>query len=78
MSEWSPGSWRTKPPSQQPVYPSAAELESAVLELSKLPPLVTLWEVEALKSQLAYAARGRKFLLQGGDCAERFADCASA
>ena len=40
-----------------------------------MPPLVTPWEVEALKTQLADAARGRRFLLEGGDCAERFADC---
>ena len=39
-----------------------------------MPPLVTPWEVEALKTQLADAARGRRFLLEGGDCAERFAE----
>jgi 3-deoxy-7-phosphoheptulonate synthase len=43
-----------------------------------LPPLVTSWEVEALKGHLAAAARGEMFLLQGGDCAESFADCDSA
>jgi 3-deoxy-7-phosphoheptulonate synthase len=47
-------------------------------ELSQLPPLVTSWEIERLKSQLAEAARGERFLLQGGDCAETFADCTSA
>ncbi len=73
--EWSPGSWRARPASQQPVYPSTAELESAAAELAKLPPLVTPWEVETLKTQLAEAAQGRRFLLQGGDCAERFDDC---
>jgi 3-deoxy-7-phosphoheptulonate synthase len=78
MNEWSPASWRTKPASQQPVYPSAAKLRNAVLELSRMPPLVTPWEVEALKTQLADAAKGRRFLLQGGDCAERFADCDAA
>ena len=43
--------------------------------LASLPPLVTSWEVEALKDLLGEAAHGRRFLLQGGDCAERFADC---
>lgn len=44
-------------------------------ELSALPPLVTSWEVLALKQQLAEAAAGKRFVLQGGDCAERFDDC---
>jgi 3-deoxy-7-phosphoheptulonate synthase len=75
MSEWSPASWREKPALQQPVYPSAGELETILRELSNLPPLVTQWEVDALKAQLADAALGRRFLLQGGDCAESFNDC---
>src|SRR5512140_2383159 len=75
MNEWSPGSWRARPVSQQPVYPSATELEGVLRELARMPPLVTPWEVEALKTQVADAARGRRFLLEGGDCAERFADC---
>lgn len=75
MSPWSPGSWRGKPSTQQPAYPSEAGFESALAELSKLPPLVTAWEIEALKAQLAQAVQGKRFLLQGGDCAERFADC---
>ena len=45
--------------------------------LSRLPPLVTSWEIETLKSELAEAARGNKFLLQGGDCCESFDDCQS-
>jgi 3-deoxy-7-phosphoheptulonate synthase len=75
MNDWSPASWRSKPALQQPAYPSASELESTLVELSRMPPLVTPWEVDALKTQLADAAEGRRFLLQGGDCAERFADC---
>ena len=47
-------------------------------ELSRLPPLVTSWEVESLKRQLAEAAQGERFLLQGGDCAESFAACESS
>ncbi|MES9904448.1 MAG: 3-deoxy-7-phosphoheptulonate synthase class II, partial [Sedimenticola sp.] len=46
-------------------------------QLSQLPPLVTSWEIEALKGQLAAASRGEAFLLQGGDCAENFSDCTS-
>ncbi|HVS02577.1 MAG TPA: 3-deoxy-7-phosphoheptulonate synthase class II, partial [Thermoanaerobaculia bacterium] len=49
--------------------------DRVVAELSCLPPLVTSWEVEGLKAQLAEAAAGRSFLLQGGDCAESFLDC---
>ena len=47
-------------------------------ELSQLPPLVTPWEVASLKNQLAEAAHGERFLLQGGNCAERFSDCDAA
>src|ERR1035437_5798820 len=77
MSEWSPQSWRSKPAAQQAVYPSESELAEVVGRLRKLPPLVTSWEVETLKRRLAEAARGRCFLLQGGDCAESFEDCTS-
>ena len=72
---WTPGSWRTRPASQQPRYPDAAALEGVLDELRALPPLVTSWEILSLKRQLAEAQDGRRFLLQGGDCAERFADC---
>jgi 3-deoxy-7-phosphoheptulonate synthase len=74
---WSPDSWRGKPAAQQPVYASEAELERVVREIAKLPPLVTSWEIHALKEQLAEAARGERFLLQGGDCAETFDGCNS-
>jgi 3-deoxy-7-phosphoheptulonate synthase len=72
---WSPESWGNKPVRQQPIYPSQSDLESVVAEISQLPPLVTPWEVESLKGQLAQAADGDRFVLQGGDCAESFADC---
>lgn len=75
MSDWSPRSWREKPASQQPDYPSPSEVDRVVAELSALPPLVTWWEVEELRRQLAEAAAGKRFLLQGGDCAESFSDC---
>ncbi len=77
MSDWSPTSWQSKPALQQPKYPDPAALACAVTRLSKLPPLVTSWEIESLKSQLAEAATGQRFLLQGGDCAETFEECES-
>jgi 3-deoxy-7-phosphoheptulonate synthase len=73
--EWSPTSWRALPATHQVEYSDPSGLDAAVSELSKLPPLVTSWEIESLKSQLGEAAAGKRFLLQGGDCAERFADC---
>jgi 3-deoxy-7-phosphoheptulonate synthase len=75
MSEWFPASWRSKVATQQVAYASAAELDRACDELGKLPPLVTSWEIESLKSQIAEAGAGKRFLLQGGDCAEQFDDC---
>ena len=75
MHLWSPDSWRQKRAAQQVAYASRSDLDRVLAELSQLPPLVTWWEIEALKSQLAEAARGRRFLLQGGDCAESFAEC---
>ncbi|HEX6203777.1 MAG TPA: 3-deoxy-7-phosphoheptulonate synthase class II, partial [Thermoanaerobaculia bacterium] len=72
---WAPDSWRARPALQQPEYPDPAALERVVGELGRLPPLVTSWEIESLKAQLAEAARGERLLLQGGDCAEIFADC---
>jgi len=74
---WSPDSWQRFPAGQQPRYADAATLARVVGELERLPPLVTSWEVEALKRQLAEAAAGRAFLLQGGDCAEALEDCTS-
>ncbi|HSL17474.1 MAG TPA: 3-deoxy-7-phosphoheptulonate synthase class II [Methylomirabilota bacterium] len=75
MSGWTPSSWRARPAKQQPTYPDEGHLERAVAELSALPPLVTSWEVERLKAQLAEAAEGRRFMLQGGACAERLDQC---
>ncbi|MGD8440903.1 MAG: 3-deoxy-7-phosphoheptulonate synthase class II [Holophagae bacterium] len=77
MTEWSPFTWRDLPAKQLPTYPDAERLNDAVTELSSLPPLVTSWEVERLKGQLADAATGRRFLLQGGACAERFDQCSA-
>jgi 3-deoxy-7-phosphoheptulonate synthase len=76
--DWQPDSWQRRPALQQPLYPDPAAVDRVVEELSLLPPLVTSWEVEGLKAQLAEAQRGDRFLLQGGDCAESFADCTAA
>lgn len=75
---WSPSSWRIMPAAQQPCYDDDAEVERTLAEVRELPPLVFSGEVENLKAQLAEAAAGRRFVLQGGDCAERFCDCTSA
>ena len=76
--DWSPESWRARPAMQLPVYPDAEELADVQAELRGLPPLVTSWEILALKQQIAEAQEGRRFLLQGGDCAESFRECSSA
>ena len=77
MSQWFPGSWQARPAQQQPVYPDPAALRDVLGQLARLPPLVTSWEIEHLKKQLAAAVQGERFLLQGGDCSESFADCES-
>ena len=74
-SDWTPAGWRARPAAQQPRYPDEAALAEVVGELSRLPPLVTSWEVNKLKAEFAAAQRGERFVLQGGDCAESFADC---
>jgi len=74
---WSPSSWRERPAMQLPTYPDAEELASVQRELRALPPLVTSWEIMALKQHLAEAQEGKRFLLQGGDCAESFGECNS-
>ncbi|MGI9012889.1 MAG: class II 3-deoxy-7-phosphoheptulonate synthase [Phycisphaerales bacterium] len=77
-STWQPDSWRSRPAMQQPNYPDAAALDAVVAQLAQLPPLVTSWEIESLRTQLAEAQEGKRFLLQGGDCAESFDACTSA
>ena len=73
--QWSPASWKSKTATQQAQYPDADAVEGVVEQIYQLPPLVTSWEVETLKQKLARASRGESFLLQGGDCAERFDEC---
>jgi 3-deoxy-7-phosphoheptulonate synthase len=74
---WMPDSWRARNALQLPNYPDAADLAITLAELHRLPPLVTSWETLALKQQIADAQQGQRFVLQGGDCAESFADCES-
>ena len=77
VEPWSPASWQRRQALQQPSYDDPEELARAGAHLAQLPPLVTSWEVLALKQAIAAAQDGESFLLQGGDCAESFADCTS-
>jgi len=72
---WSPSSWQAKPLANAVDYPDHGALAGAVESLSSLPPLVTSWEIERLRTVIAEAQEGKRFLLQGGDCAEALADC---
>jgi len=75
VTSWDPSSWRSKPNAQEVHYEDPVALESVVTRLRALPPLVTSWEIERLKSLIADAQIGKRFLLQGGDCAETIAEC---
>jgi 3-deoxy-7-phosphoheptulonate synthase len=75
MAVWNPHSWQSFPSVQQPEYLDPSAVETALARLRRLPPLVSANEVERLRGMLAEAAMGRRFLLQGGDCAEQFKDC---
>src|SRR5438874_6447591 len=76
-TSWHSASWQTRMAQQQPVYEDPRALERIVAHVSRLPPIVVSWEIETLRGRLAAAQRGEAFLLQGGDCAEAFADCES-
>ncbi len=76
-TDWHPASWQSLAAAQQPSYPDKAELDRVIGDLSRLPPIVTSWEIDGLKEQIARAQRGEAFVLQGGDCAESFTDCTS-
>src|SRR6201994_4251520 len=76
-TSWHSASWQSRVAQQQPTYSDPQALERAVAHLSRLPPIVVSWEIEALRDRLAAAQRGQAFLLQGGDCAETFGDCES-
>lgn len=75
MSErWTPDSWRKKPVMQVPDYPDAKALADVEAQLATFPPLVFAGEARNLKKALGRVAAGEAFLLQGGDCAESFAE----
>src|SRR5215470_18039173 len=73
-AKWAPDGWRTKPISQVPEYPDQAKLEAVEKKLRSYPPLVFAGEARNLMNSLATVAEGKAFLLQGGDCAESFAE----
>ncbi len=75
FGEWSPTTWQGRTDGHPIAYPDAAAVKAAVAELASLPPLVTSWEIEKLKGLVAEAQQGKRFLLQGGDCAEQVTDC---
>jgi 3-deoxy-7-phosphoheptulonate synthase len=76
-TSWHPASWQSRKALQQPTYDDVASVNRVVAELARLPPIVVSWEIENLRERLAVAQRGEGFLLQGGDCAESFAECES-
>jgi 3-deoxy-7-phosphoheptulonate synthase len=76
-NSWHPASWRSRKAQQQPAYADPAALERVVSDLARLPPVVVSWEIDKLRDRLARIQRGEGFLLQGGDCAESFAECES-
>lgn len=73
-TDWKLDSWREKEIRQQPVYPDKDKLTSVEQALAGVPPLVSFDEIRQLKRELSHAAMGNAFLLQGGDCAESFAE----
>eukprot|EP00043_Microstomoeca_roanoka_P001988 m.35757 g.35757 ORF g.35757 m.35757 type:complete len:494 (+) comp11181_c0_seq1:107-1588(+) len=75
VQEWDLHSWASKPIEQQPSYADQAHLQQVLDHLKDLPPIVQPEEVDQLKSYLGEVAAGKRFILQGGDCAERFVDC---
>jgi len=74
MEPWTPDSWRSKPIKQHPTYPDQNALNQVEATLSEFPPLVFAGEIRSLTRDLAQVAEGKAFLLQGGDCAESFAE----
>lgn len=75
MTQWTPAGWREKPAKQLPTYgDNHSQLAAIEADLAQMPPLVFAGEARTLKSRLADAAIGEAFVLQGGDCAESFAE----
>jgi len=75
--DWKPESWKDFPALQQANYPDQEALAATLKKLGDLPPLVTSWEILSLRDQIAEAQAGKRFVLQGGDCAESFSECCS-
>ncbi|KAJ1328834.1 hypothetical protein BSLG_009878 [Batrachochytrium salamandrivorans] len=75
QQEWTPDSWRSKSVHQDVLYEDSAHLNKVLQRLGQLPPLVSPGEVDRLKALLKEVAEGKRFLLQGGDCAELFDYC---
>ncbi len=75
VTEWTPDSWKGRLAAHQAVYADRDAVEAAVTKLREFPPLVTSFEIERLKRLIAEAQEGKRFVLQGGDCAETLADC---
>ena len=73
-NNWSPSSWRKKDALHMPKYLDETHLNNTLEKISKFPPLVFAGEARLLKEKLSDVAQGKAFLLQGGDCAESFAD----
>ncbi len=73
-AKWAPDSWRGKPVSQMPDYPDPAKVAAVEAKLRSYPPLVFAGEARNLMTSLGRVAEGKAFLLQGGDCAESFAE----
>jgi 3-deoxy-7-phosphoheptulonate synthase len=75
VQTWSPTSWKSRQNAQDLPYEDAAALDRVVARIRELPPLVTSWEIDRLRSLIASAQRGERFFLQGGDCAETLDQC---
>ena len=74
MKKWSLNSWSKYTAKHLPVYQNTEELDLVLSKIKKYPPLVFAGESRSLKKSLAQVAQGKAFLLQGGDCAESFAE----
>ena len=74
MKKWNLNSWQNYPAKHLPAYPDKAELDMVLGKLKNYPPLVFAGETRSLKKSLADVVDGKAFLLQGGDCAESFAE----
>ena len=74
MKKWKANSWTNYPAKHLPVYQDKKELDLVLSKVKKYPPLVFAGETRSLKKNLADVVEGNGFLLQGGDCAESFAE----